>query len=411
MYWVRTFLVSLLHSALLVTLLIGAVLFGVGNILQNPIKIERFLTSPSVYQKLLDEGTQRSQDLGDATTQSILTSNSALEIRSALGTAFPKSFLNSSAHSLIDANNAWLRGATSVPHFKVDFADGKKRFAATVSRVITMRLRAIPECTLAQLRMIQTSNLSTLTCRPPGIDVGVEEIQVEQQIVHNQNFINNGAITQDTLTLGQDHNPYYHKLSWLPRVFQALRYAPYVCAVLAIMLGLVALYTLPDRRRGLGKIARTLIIAGIVLASAKIAVIIGYNELRSYLLHSGVTGPLQNIVLSITHEALGAFANTELLLGTACIVLAMIISFGLIITRLTGRKQQNGDKDDDASVQQPEAETNAVASVTKKRRPVMDIIGRPSQVALVPEPQTAPENTSLEPNKKTSKLGKRGIIQ
>ena len=415
MHWVRTSLVRLLHIALLVTLLLGAVLFGVGAVLMNPDHVVRLLNSDAVYQRLLDEGTQRALDLGDATTQSILPSTTGAEIRSALSAAFPKTFLDSSVHSVVDANYAWLRGDTASPHFSVEVAAGKQRFAVSVSQILVAHLRSVPECSVAQLRALQTSNPSSLTCRPPGIDTEIEAAQVEQQLINNQSFLNEASITQDTLTLGQSHGPYYRGLTWLPRAFQTLHYAPYVCALLATLLALAAVYTLPNRRRGVWKIARTLLIAGVILASARVAGTIAYNELRSYLLHSGASNPLQRLVLDIAHHTLAALSHSEIVVGVVYATLAGVIVIGLLVTRFTKNKRQDSGSADDASDLPTATATTPATTTNKKKRPVMDIIGKPAQLAVSSKNQTVPNNvtniTVGEPQKKTSALGKRGIIQ
>ena len=379
MHWVRTSLVRLLHIALLVTLLLDAVLFGVGDVLMNPNHVERLLNSDAVYQRLLDEGAQRALNLGDATTQSILPATTGTEIRSALGAAFPKTFLDSSVHSVIDANYAWLRGDTASPRFSVEVAAGKQRFAVSVSQVLVARLRSVPECSVAQLRALQTSNPSSLTCRPPGIDTEVEATQVEQQLIHNQSFLNEASITQDTLTPGQSHSPYYRRLAWLPRAFQTLRYAPYVCALLATLLALAAVYTLPNRRRGVWKIARTLLIAGLILASARVAGTIAYNELRSYLLHSGASNPLQRIVLDIAHNTLVALSHTEIVIGVVYATVAGVIAIGLLVTRFAKNKRRDSGSGDDESDPLVVTATTPATTTNKKKRPVMDIIGKPEE--------------------------------
>ena len=416
MHWVRIFLSSLLHSALLVLLLTGAVLFGIGNTLESN-HVERILSSDTVYQKLLDEGTQQARDLGDATTQIALPSSTGTELRGALSTAFPKSFLDASLHSVINANYDWLRGDTAAPRFSVHIASGKQHFATDVSQVILARLRAVPECSTAQLQALQTSDPSSLTCRPPGINTEVEAAQVEQQIIHAQSFLGEAAITQDTLTSGhgQDHVPYYRQLAWLPRAFQALRYAPYVCALLAVVLALLAVYAHPNRRRGIWKLARTLLIAGLVLVSSKVAGVIAYNQLRSYLQRSGTTRPLQQLALDVTHNTLGAFSHITILIGAVYASLAAAIILGLLIARFATNKQRVNDEND-TTFKLPTAEAMIPpAPPIKKKRPIMDIVGKPSPVTVLSKDQPAPSNspnvTPVEPKKKASALGKRGIIQ
>ena len=415
MHWVRTSLVRLLHIAFLATLLLGAALFGAGDVLANPNHLERLLNSDTVYQQLLDEGARRALDLGDATTQSILPSITGAELRSTLSAAFPKTFLDSSVHSVIDANYTWLRGNTTSPHFSVEVAVGKQRFAANVSQVLIARLRSVPECSLAQLRMLRTSDPYSLTCRPPGINTEVEATQVEQQLIHNQNFLNEASITQDTLTVGQNHSPYYRRLAWLPRAFQTLRYAPYACALLATLLALAAVYTLPNRRRGVWKIARTLLIAGLILVSARVAGTIAYNELRSYLLHSGASSPLQRLALDIAHNTLAALARIEVVAGVAYAAVAGVIAIGLLITRFAKNKRRDSGSSDGESDPPTTTVTAPATTTNKKKRPVMDIFGKPAQLAVSSKNQTVPNNvtniTVAEPQKKTSALGRRGIIQ
>ena len=400
----RKILVSSLASFLFLTLLVTALTGSVVNNLGTPDKLKTWLANSS----LSDSVANMFSDIGSAAGYSFDKNDPTL--KTAAASAFPKELVNQDINIFLDSNYAWFQGKTAKPDFAIDLSVPKQQFANNVGLAVTKHLQTVPACSAQQLTQISHNiNPLSVPCLPPGVNPIAAGQQVTTEVA-TSGFLDNGILTADSKLGGQDKNndlapnpspnnkpkdsePYYKRLSFIPKVYKKVVMAPLLLSAVAIFLAILMIFTHPSRRKGIRRVASTALLAGLVLISTIVAGNIVARVLEKGIASEGDTIPL---VRTLLHPAINSITTVNAYIGAGFIALAIVIYFVLLRTRSGsgGTKQpkakktvEENDVDDPAS-EEPDDEASdpllaepeqTALSQTARKRPAMDLYVPPKK--------------------------------
>jgi hypothetical protein len=439
MLWVRKLLVSLFALLLLVALLSGVVSESLTMAFGTPTKVEQWLNESNLYNHFVSNAVGQAEQITSDTGQPTTISTDNAVVQQAIKSTFSQQLIGQSVNTFLDSNYAWLEGKTTTPQFKIDFSAPKAALAKQISQAVATHLASVPACSASQLSQLQTIDLLNLACRPPGVDPASEALQVEQQIMSSGGFLSNPVITADNLTPNKSSSkqsqPYYQQLSKLPKFFQLGKKVPYAFAALGLVSLVIIFLATPTKRKAWRLLAKLLIMAGVLLAVTRLAFDIAFNKVQDRLFSSASDGQLQQSLTDFVHRTINYVTHLELVGGIAYLILAALIIIGLLITRFTrrsGNKKQPATLTTEpaAPATPTDAETTEqvagesqpssleqtsgapIAPIARRKRPVMDVVGRPKPETAAGQATTAPEVVATKsPENRQHGLGRRGSIQ
>lgn len=319
---------------LLFLALVGLAVSTSSNInLKNPQKLEGWLKASKLYDNFIgNASTLAEKSTGGGNSGSVSLSDTA--VVQAAQSAFPAAFLEENVNAFIESNYAWLQGKTDKPEFNIDLTKQKNDFAVKVGQYVAAYSANLPVCTPAQEAQAQAADPLTAVCRPSAITPEQLGAQVTQEIKDGQ-FLSNSVITADNVNPdgAAVNQPYYKKLSYLPRAYRLATNLPY------ILLGLIALFVIglvllsSTKRGGFKKTSWTLLVAGVVLVGAKFSSDLAFNQLQQRVFNNASVGQLQHSLTAFARSVESAFTKTEMYFGAAYLVLAAVIFLLLRITK------------------------------------------------------------------------------
>jgi len=248
-------------------------------------------------------------------------------VQDAAKTAFSRQLVEQSINSVIESNYAWLRGETDTPQFKIDLTDAKQSFAQEVGAYVTTHLASLPVCTNAQLAQMQNVDPLSMTCRPPNIDPKAAGQQVTQQIIESDELLSNPVLTAQTINPdpASQTDPYYEKLSQLPKAYQFSEKLPYIFAGLAILSAFVFILLFNPRRNGIKWTAIILTLAGLLLVTTKVTSDLAFKQLENRVFNASSDGEVQKSLTSFFHQIESASTTIQMYFGIAFLILAFIL--------------------------------------------------------------------------------------
>lgn len=378
MIWLRKGIVHLLALVLLIALLGIALAVGFNHDFSNPNKLEGWLAGSNIYDQIIPNALNNA---AVASSQDGSEGSVALNdpgVRQAAAQAVSPTFLQQSVNNFLDSNYAWLKDKTTIPDFTIDLTAPKQSFANTVGQLVQTHLASVPVCSDTQLTQLQLPvDPLSVVCRPPTLDPKTESAQVTQDI-NSGDFLNKSVITAANLS-GQGQ-PYYQRLSKLPRAFRVSLKLPYILTVasLVVILGIVVIA--PSRRRGLRRIGSTLVAAGIILIADKFITDWLVKKFEGRVFKQTLNGQLKQPYYSVLNHVISGFTQVELWFGAGFLALGLIVICYLILTRGRSSSAAKSQPAKPVAAEQPAMSNNlGLAQRRPQAQPSLDMMSRPIQ--------------------------------
>ena len=404
MIWVRKGFAFLLSLLLLVTLLGTALSTSTNVTLSKPKKVEAFLAQSRLYDHFIAYTTdqaKKSQGSNPSDQAGSVSLNDDAVLKAAKQ-AFPPSLIQQSVNSFIDANYDWLEGKTATPQFKIDLTHAKLTFAQKVGKRVTTFSASLPQCVSAQdvQQQVGVDPLEA-TCRPPGAEPATLGAAVTKNLSASGDFLSDPVITANSVNPkgNQQSEPYYQKLSQLPKVYRLGTKLPYVFGVLSLLFALGVIFIALTRRRGFRQVGIVLALAGVVLIGSKFVADFTLRRIEHLVFNTANVGQLQQSLTNFLDRVETSLLRTNLWFGIGFLALALIIFIALLTTRNKGpRKPKVPGAPGDADAESENRRMPLIKARKRLMRPFGESImplgarpgGQPEKPAEAPEAASEP---------------------
>lgn len=175
-------------------------------------------------------------------------------------------FLEQTSSSAIDGIFSWLQGKTDQPEFSIELGAAKQRLANGLGDVALARASKLQPCSLEQLQTLNPNetNIFSLPCLPPGVDLQAERAKLVNQIASSDELLKDTTVSVDDLPQenGQD---VFEKAEAVPTAYQWLVRLPWILGGVALLSAAALIFLHDERRRGIWLIGRALLITGVIL--------------------------------------------------------------------------------------------------------------------------------------------------
>ncbi|HWB39313.1 MAG TPA: hypothetical protein VG604_03690 [Candidatus Saccharimonadales bacterium] len=407
MIWLRRILTSLLSVLLFICLMavVTAVSFNLN--LSKPDRVESWLQQSDIYGHWIADVTNQSQQSTGGQDNSGSVSLSDAAVKQAAESAFSPKLIQSDVQEFLDGNYSWLQGKTDKPQFNINLTSAKAQFANQVGQYVKTYLKGLPVCTTGQLSQILNPNQDplSLTCRPAAMNVDAEADQVTQQLANGSNFMSNTLITPATLTAGDESSqPYFTKVSFLPKIYSWAKKLPLILAVSSVVLTVLIFFSATTRRRGVRRIAEIFMLSGVLLLLKKLVADIAikhinYDKVRTHLFggaDNASSGPLQHSLQNFVQRAVDSLTKPDLWFGAAFVLFAGILILLLVLSRerrlrLPALPQLPNRQPNESSAPAVKPEPAPVVPKLAPAKRSVSIDG------LAPKPTARPRPTNLRP--------------
>lgn len=267
-------------SALLKLTLFSLALAGAGwMVFGTPNKIKQAADDSGLYSSAVDS-------VLETTKKQALQDNSALpldqpELVQVAKNAFPPELLSKNSETIINGFYSWLKGDTASPQFSVDLTQAKQDFANGVGDYAVKRYEALPACTYAQLRTMDTNvDPLSVNCRPPGLLSTTVGEKVRSELLGSDGFLKDTTFTANDLPKAENGKTLAENMSAAPTVFTAFRLMPWVLSLLGLLFATGVLLLSKDKRQGLKTVSITLIGTGIFLMLGSLLISYLFNKMN-----------------------------------------------------------------------------------------------------------------------------------
>jgi hypothetical protein len=370
MKWLRRVFGYLCSLILLLSLVGIALAISAQVSLTHPNKIENWLSQSNLYTNLSTTITNQAQ----AAIENNITGGVSISktvVQQAAQSALPQALLKQYVQEFLNSNYAWLEGKTATPNFRIDLSGAKQEFATKVTdTAVLSHLTNLSTCTPAQTLQLENANPLLLSCLPAGVSPQFETSQVAQQIEDSSAFLSNPVITAKIVsTKGlSEHEPYYKKLSMLPKDYRLALKLPWVLGILIIVSIVGIISCARSKRLGLRRIGIVTLISGVLLVAYKFTTDAIFNKYKGRMFNSVNNGQIQQSLTSFVHYIETELAKINLWFGIVYIVLAAIFLCILILPRNHGHTTRSigGTKET--------LQDNISATDRPKRQPSFDTI-------------------------------------
>lgn len=270
MTFAKKFGLRLLSAFFTFCILALAVLAATNAVFGTPDALKKSLADSKAYDSaaagLVDQASKTAQKPPEAQSPGDVQIDPAVVKDVATKVITPQK-LQGYAEQVIDGTYHWLEGKTDTPDFNIDLTSIKQDLGNSVGDVAVQRIQGLPVCTVAQLRQMDASNVDpfTLPCHPPGIDLQAQRQKLINEVVNNGEVIQDNSITADDTKSEQTGETPFQRLGLVPTIFQWSKAGPWILGVLALATAAGIVFWEEDRRRGLKRISKSLLISGVLL--------------------------------------------------------------------------------------------------------------------------------------------------
>lgn len=323
----RLFLIT--SSGLLKITLLSFALAGAGwMVFGTPNKIKQAADDSGLYSSAVDS-------VLETTKKQALKDNAQLpldqpELIAAAKNAFPPELLSKNSESIINGFYNWLKSDTKTPQFSVDLTEAKQSFANGIGDYAVKRYEALPPCSSAQLRTMNTDvDAFSVDCRPPGLLSSTVREQVQSQILNSGEFLGDTTFTADDLPKAENGKTFAENMSVAPTAFNAFRLMPWVLGLLGLLFASGVLFLSKDKRQGLKTIAVTLVGTGIFLMLGSLLINFLFNKMNQPKDAFGAS--VASVAKTLTADyntALMRFYIVYIALGVAVLIALKLKSHG-----------------------------------------------------------------------------------
>lgn len=263
--FVKSILVYILDTALVLILVLLAYFMVFSTVTARPSEVKRIIDESGVYQKITPVLYDKFAQEGMNENQGVQSQTLPLEneaVKSAALSVFSPDYIKQQLETVIDGTYQWLDGTTTEPSFTIDLADAKNRLAEQIANQAATRAETLPVCTAQQLREVRDTNLLSLPCRPLGANIAALKTEFINSVNSDENFLKNTTISPATIK-DERGNKVFQDYQNVPDTFQTLKKLPYILGALAILISTGIVLLNENRREGLKKLVKFFVIGGV----------------------------------------------------------------------------------------------------------------------------------------------------
>lgn len=322
----------------------------------KPDRLESWLTQSKLYDHFIATAIDQAQKSVQTDQGQGLNSGLSLNdpgVQQAVTAAFTPQTLQNAVNTFLDANYRWLDGKTATPNFTIDLTQAKAALAANLAAYAEKRAATLPKCTT--LEGAQGIDPLTITCLPPGITPAMIGQSAQDQIATSKDFLADPVITAQTLNQSQgqgsttEKQPYYVKLSQLPKAYRVAKDIPWIVSVLSVLCGAGIVLLGSSRRRGVRRVGTLLVASGVVILALIFISKAALSAIEHRVFTNDAVGQLQESLVNFAHRAQNALVRVDLWFGIAFILAGVAVYLSLKFFWPGNPKQSVSDLREDES--------------------------------------------------------------
>lgn len=239
--------------------------------------VKNWLSESDAYSRIAEFAAESTRSSVSDGTNALPTQDP--RIKQIFHDAIKPSFSEESSGKMIDSLYNWFEGkGSTTPQFSTDIQAIKLRLADGLSNFAAQNVVSLPACTPEQLAVLSTTGIDPLnaTCMPAGTNPEQVRAEVRNQILSSKEFLAiNGEKTGDAVDAGAEIQK---NLESIRSIYQLAQVGPVILSIIAIVAATAIALLSTVRRKGLQRIALTVISSGIVTG---IASIILHNSIKT----------------------------------------------------------------------------------------------------------------------------------
>lgn len=236
-------------------------------------------------------------------------------------TAFPPSFVQSSAEEFIDGTYHWLDGSAKTPDFSIDLAPAVRQFTANVGDAAAKRAESLPVCGLSDrpLSAIPDTDILLLNCLPPGNTPAMIRSETIARLRESHPIIKNPVITAESLSASGQGPAFFESNSGAPGSYQMLVFLPWLLLLVCLGLASVALVIFQDKLKTVYELAKGLLWVGVIIliVTALAHVVFAVLTKEGGTIAASADGTYQQYILAFLRSLEGSLAKMLLVFGGA----------------------------------------------------------------------------------------------
>jgi hypothetical protein len=280
----------------------------------------------NAYGDVINNVTSEAEKSIDAGAQSnSLTSG----VSQSISTAYPEKQFNQEVTSFLSGNLAWLKGQTKLPEFNINLNATKQAFATQIGSLMQARVAALPSCSSSAdtIAALSTLNPLSLTCRPAGLRLASVDTQISSDIENSNVLLSTSVFTPNSINVSFNGStqPYYQKLSALPKVYVWAERVPFILGLLALLWALGIVVFSSRKRKGLRRVSIVLVISALLLAITRVGADRIGSKVSRHLTTNSSLSYLESSATNFAHYLVSSLTTVGSWFAAAYLVLAVII--------------------------------------------------------------------------------------
>jgi hypothetical protein len=237
-------------------------------------------------------------------------------VQKAIKDAFSPEIIRVNTEKFIDGTYAWLDGETMQAEFTLDLAKNKTMLAESIGKLAQKRAAKLPACGFDGIP--DNAQAFEIECLPPGITPKQIGDKTAKDLRSDKNFLPDTKITPDNI-FGKDtqNNPFNQQS--IPNQFQLAKNLLWLFLGLAVLLSVPAVFLSETRRKGMKRVARSLLVVGILTILSPLSFNLFSSQLAGSDIFSGAIS--KNVILPLTQEFISAISTVYYVFGFVCILI------------------------------------------------------------------------------------------
>lgn len=313
--------------------------FGTPQVLKGAV------ADSGAYNTFVDSGLDSALKEQDKNTQDIPLDRQ--EVKAAVQSAFPPSFLQSNTEQVIESVYAWLQAKTPEPNFHIDLTGAKQNLINSLADYAAKRTTSLPACTIQQLRDLQGRDIDpfSVSCLPPGLSADSVRQKVVSDLSGDKDFLKDTVITEATLPKNEKGQTLFEQARQAPDIYNKATRAPTVFAALALFAAAGVIFLHEERRRGIRSVGYSFISVGVIVFVSTWLVGFGMDRLKSpggplaKVSDNTFQYSLLDIVTRVTHalnSRLYTFCAAYVILGIVMFIALKVAAQGQLQSTIPG---------------------------------------------------------------------------
>lgn len=255
---------------------------------ENPQIIKESIAGANTYEKFVISVADSNK------AQLKLSEEDSQKLRVlALKTYSPQD-LQIQTERVIDSLYSWLNGTSKDFSFTVDLTDNRQAFGEGLVELVMDKLAFLPICE----KQPETIDPFTATCRPEVLNYNEEKQNLATQLLSSPDFLG-GMVFSETTVSGKDGKSISQRYAYAPRIFSAMKVAPYAFIVLILVLGSAYILLSDQHKLGLKWLSRDIFTSSATVIFAPIAFSYILTRYTSFLAPAKTSSDTQAIFDSV----------------------------------------------------------------------------------------------------------------